>query len=103
MAFLRIAHNHIDPDKYAAVLEEIQPLVAAAEAESPGLRYRFVARDMTTGDSILATVWDTREQAEAGVVLSDEVRAKLAASGRVVGQIEVAEITHDYVRGSVTA
>jgi hypothetical protein len=34
------------------------------------------------------------------VVLSDEVRAKLAAAGRAVGQIEVAEITHEYIRKS---
>jgi hypothetical protein len=49
-------------------------------------------------------MWDTAEQAEAGVPLSDNMRAKLAAlPGRERVLMQVVEVVHTYVRSEAAA
>jgi hypothetical protein len=97
MAFLRIVRWHIDPSKY----DELQAMIAsnagAFEAAAPGLQRRYVAYDPATGDGLISVVFATREQAEAGIPVPDEYRAKVGGLGRAVQSVAVMEIRSEFV------
>lgn len=97
MAFLRIVRNHIDLSHFDETMAVINAeRRSGVEARAPGLQYRFVAYDPSSGDGVISTVWDTREQAEAGLGISDELRARLDPLGYRNETLAVMEISHTF-------
>jgi hypothetical protein len=82
MAFLRIVVAHQDPSKY----DEAQKLIDQRRAEgvernAAGLQHRFVAYDPSNGSQLIATVWDTRDQADAGINVPADLMEKAGRTG----------------------
>jgi hypothetical protein len=101
MAFLRVLQTHL-PE--SSIDPAIRDEVYAAEVTAPGLHWRYIGRDPATGNQWTLTMWDTAEQAKAGVPLSDNMRAKLEAlPGRERVLMQVVEVVHSYVRSEATA
>jgi hypothetical protein len=96
MAFLRIVRWHVEPSKFAELQAMVAPNIDAFEAAAPGLQCRYVAYDPATGDGLISVVFATREQAEAGVPVPDEYRAKTAALGRAAEPPVVMEIRTEF-------
>ena len=61
MAFLRIVRNHIDLSHFDETMAVINAeRRSGVEARAPGLQYRFVAYDPSSGDGLISTVGHAR-------------------------------------------
>jgi hypothetical protein len=63
----------------------------------PGLQYRVSGRDPESGKSFIVSIWDTREQAEAGVqAVNPDTLDKLATMGHFNEEKYVMEVVHEF-------
>jgi hypothetical protein len=100
MAFLRVLQTQLQPGEVPAEVNAFVEAVLAREPSTPGLQFRAIGRDPESGKRWTITVWDTREQAVAGMPLSDAERQQLASFGRVRNLMEVVEIGHLFVKSA---
>jgi hypothetical protein len=94
MAFLRVVESTMaDPSKMdpGAVRNDSLGLLAALH-HAPGLQHWFSGRDPITGEGRTCSIWDTREQAEAGALAVIDVREQLAARGVQQQRVLVIEV-----------
>jgi hypothetical protein len=67
MPYVRVVVQEMPPEQVAAVREYSGTVLEPALAGASGLRHWVAAGNMATGGAVTISIWDTQQQAEAGV------------------------------------
>ncbi len=62
----RVTHVRIDPDLLKEVVNTVQGTVASVAAEQKGFKGLMMMSDPETGEGMVISLWETKEDLEAG-------------------------------------
>ena len=90
--FLRITRGRFDPARYDEVTLVVREVNAAVE-QLPGFQHLHSGLDRAGGRLAVATLWETREQAQFSRDALGEVMRRTEAAGLQLEPAEVYEVT----------
>ena len=88
MSYARIAMIHFQPGTdLDALVASVKPQLLAMLREQPGfVSYAMVRTDASTASTTAVTMWETREQAEQGVLHAEQCNCE--AVGSAIASVE---------------
>jgi hypothetical protein len=96
MSYMRVIVQQADPTRADVALALVDSMVIPAMSALPGLQHWTSGGDLSSGQVVSVSLWDTREHAEAGLAaVVPDAPARLAEVGLQMVQVYVCEINRE--------